>query len=187
MTTKSIRLNDSLREHIARELAGEAVAERMKANRGEEHALALSLYDEVMAPFKDLIKETDRRMWATTGQVEILFGVADEVRRINLPDHMPHPGGGYYGVLVLTHKDDMALLDVIEQIQATRKKLEREFHDLKMEILSALNQITTVKRLKEEWPEAAALLPPEMLEEKKDLPAIQIKGVKAKIEAAKAA
>lgn len=68
---------------------------------------------------------------------------------------------------------DHPLADEFHQIEAQAEAIEEERTTIAVNVRAALDNVRTVKRLLEEWPEAKDLLPSDIDEVKKKLPAIR--------------
>lgn len=66
-----------------------------------------------------------------------------------------------------------ALADEFHEIESQANAIREERDTIYSNVRAALDGVRTVKRLLEEWPEAKDLLPSDMSEEKKHLPAVR--------------
>lgn len=198
----SIRINKNIACHIANLVTVKTYNAKIDDLNTKSGLMGDRLYDRFIEPHKSLIGGLPRSFFstwhsATFGVFEPhagdkLFLQSKEVDDLFLNTHN-HTGqiirfsceqvlpiasqyGGSFRLAFIANTNE----DLIEYL-----RLRREYTDTMSEkdnafntIKNTISGISTIAKLIEAWPEIEEILPPEYLEKKKSLPAVQIKTIK---------
>ncbi|MCG5512796.1 Nmad5 family putative nucleotide modification protein [Ectothiorhodospira shaposhnikovii] len=168
----SHKMNKAIRSGLVTLLVEDSIDKKMNELKKREAEIARKFYEREMAGFAYVIKSKPFRFFTTTR--DILLSREGHSIVIEMDDFRP---AFNRHVFVEVRADDpdyieaREIKDKIDEIRASRRSVCQE-------IMKALTLINTTAQLKEQWPEAWDLLPPEYKDPKKNLPMKPVDGIR---------
>jgi len=152
-----MRLTVRLKDQILSGVIKDTFKKREENLKQEMRALGDVVLNKVVGKHEDAIKNAPDGFYPVAGHIRVRFGESRfTVGQIPLSTERRIP----YSMLNLrTQVDDKGIIKRYETLQKKEARLKKDKDDLKRQVRAMLESCTTLKKLKDLWPEVESYLP----------------------------